>query len=643
MSVAIPIESLEHRRLLAAQPTALFLGGTLFVTATDAADTVSFGFRGPRLIPIVNGAGVGKFSMGAVQRIEIQTLEGNDVVDLSNLSIPTYVNAGLGNDLVTGGKGNDSLTGAGGKDTLRGNDGVDRLSGGNTSDLLYGEGGNDVIYGGLGDDFADGGSGKDHFFGEDGNDTFLGGSGNDAAYGGGGTDKIYGQLGDDILAGDGGNDRLYGGDGNDILYGGKGADVIMGELGDDNIDSADGSPDRLIDGGEGNDTVLGDPTGETPHNAETVTSPAPPPQPPPAPVGGDWAKGVSFGDEAILDEHFDALADDLKTMGVKVVRLWFQVTTLNERPNAWDHVSEADQVKAWKGVTDDQRPVIAGLTMKRAFELQSRGFKVILTVSIHDAQPPATPQAVTDFFQFLMDSHRYADGTGKTLKDVVDAWEVNQEVDLVWNWAPSGVDKTEGIKQYVNQELIPAAAALHAGPVDQWEKIISGSVSYKPDDLRTLLTEAQAQNALNAIDYAGYHPYGRYLPDQSIDEVKGRVNGAVAIAKEFDKPLAATEWNVRGYPTDGSQDAAWAAAIDTVYRTYVAPNFGMAIYYTVVNDFAARGGSTSARPAGLFKHDTTLVITTHSTFDEQLPYYQSPLIKSDIFYDVFAILMGTPA
>lgn len=633
-------DSLETRRMLDATPSATFTAGTLYVNTTDAAETVSFSIKGQRLYPLVNGLALGKFSLGATQRIEIQAFDGSDVVDLSNLSIPTYVNAGLGNDLVIGGLGNDSLTGAAGKDTLRGGPGDDRLSGGNTSDQLFGESGNDVIYGGFGDDYAEGGANKNRFFGEEGNDTLVGGKNSDGMYAGGGADLLFGGLGNDILSGDGGNDKLLAGAGDDLLYGGKGSDWMWGEEGNDYIDSADGAVDRLIDGGEGDDEILADETGEVPQNAELVKSPEPPPQPPPAPVGGDLAKAVSFGDEAIWSQHFDSTAQKLKDMGVKVARLWLEVRDVAERPNAWDNVSQRDIVVTWKGVPNAQRPVIGGLAMKRAFQLKAMGFKVILTVSIHSPVPPTDPQLVTDFFNFLKNSTRYQNGTGGTLKDAVDAWEVNQEVDLASNWEPSATDRVVGMQKYVELELIPAAVALHAGPVEQWEKIISSSVSFRPSDLAALLEAAAAHNALNAIDYAGYHPYGQYDPSVGINQVKERVDGAVAVAAQYNKPLAATEWNVRGYPRDGTRDAEWAAAIDKVYRDYIAPNFGMAVYYTVANDFQPRGGNTSARPAGLFKHDTLLTVSTSSTIDEMLAWYETPLIPSDPFYTTFKTLIG---
>jgi Ca2+-binding RTX toxin-like protein len=67
-------------------------------------------------------------------------------------------------DLIYGGQGNDTLQGGGGNDTLLGEAG---------NDLLFGGDGNDVLAGGEGDDYLDGGSGTDSLQGGAGNDTYV--------------------------------------------------------------------------------------------------------------------------------------------------------------------------------------------------------------------------------------------------------------------------------------------------------------------------------------------------------------------------------------------------------------------------------------------------------------------------------------
>ncbi|MGC4031522.1 MAG: calcium-binding protein [Tepidisphaeraceae bacterium] len=635
------IETLEGRRLLAGQPFGNFINGALVITGTSGDDLLSFRTSGPRTIARLNGVPA-KFTTANFNRIEVNTGDGVDIVDFAAMTLPCYVNLGAGNDIAYGGAGNDSLTGAAGRDTLIGNAGNDRLSGGNTGDSIVGGEGDDVLYGGFGTDVLDGGSGRDRLFGEEDNDILIGGTQTDGIYAGDGDDSLYGQAGNDILSGEAGNDTIVGADGNDIITGGDGVDYMYGQDGDDTIDAEDDTADALIDAGAGTDTVTLDTGLETALNAETINGSTDggtgTVDPPVVPVGGDLAKAMSFGDEAYWDANFSDAVAKTKALGVKVVRVWFEVSSYDERPHAYDNVDTADIIKNWrKGTAHDDRAVTGGLALKRAFQLKQAGFQVILTVSINGGEPPTSDQQVKDFYTFLMNSTETTNSTTK-LKDAVDYWEVGQEVDLAANWKPSGTSKTTGLKQYVDDVLIPAASVLHTGATSNWEKVISASVSYSANDLSTILTEAKAQGQLNAIDYAGYHPYGRYIPDQSIDEIASRVSQAVKVSKQFGKPLAATEWNVRGYPIDGSRDTVWAGAIKSVYTNYIAPNFGIAVYYQLIDNLDGRGGgvNVSARPAGLFKHNSPISVTTTSSTDDLETYYNSPLVANSPFYDTLA-------
>ncbi|MEM2126255.1 MAG: calcium-binding protein, partial [Candidatus Methanosuratincola sp.] len=193
--------------------------------------------------------------------------EGNDVIDLSGVSVPVEVYGGSGNDTLKGGKGND---------IIHGGVGDDNLEGGNGDDRIWGEEGNDTIRGGVGNDiiFGDSGTiGSDRITAlggsKDGNDIIYGDAGEDVIIGGGGDDRIYG--GDnaggaddgDLLFGDsarielisgalpklagggydltkisarglvGGNDLIFGNAGNDTIFGGKGDDIIDGGADDD--------------------------------------------------------------------------------------------------------------------------------------------------------------------------------------------------------------------------------------------------------------------------------------------------------------------------------------------------------------------------------------------------------------------------
>jgi Ca2+-binding RTX toxin-like protein len=73
------------------------------------------------------------------------------------------IDAGSGDDKLSGGLGDDLLAGGSGDDTLDGGSGDDILSGGSGDDRLVGGGGNDVLGGGSGDDVLTGGAGDDDF------------------------------------------------------------------------------------------------------------------------------------------------------------------------------------------------------------------------------------------------------------------------------------------------------------------------------------------------------------------------------------------------------------------------------------------------------------------------------------------------
>ena len=75
----------------------------------------------------------------ANDRLTINTLGGDDVVDASGLSagaIPLTANGGDGDDVLIGGAGNDTLNGGAGDDVLIGGPGQDVLDGGPGDNIL---------------------------------------------------------------------------------------------------------------------------------------------------------------------------------------------------------------------------------------------------------------------------------------------------------------------------------------------------------------------------------------------------------------------------------------------------------------------------------------------------------------------------
>ena len=195
-----------------------------------------------------------------------------------------FVDAGDGDDVVTGddamidasgGPGNDRLTttdpvsawleGGGGDDVLTGGPGMDTIQGGPGADRISAGPGNDLLHMGFDDDSADvvdGGDGEDtvSYEGRDrpvtvdlaahtgaGNDTYAN---IENATGGSGRDTLEGDDGANVLEGGGrldgrgGDDRLQGSKSDDILTGGAGSDSLTGESGDDRYDGGPGD-DRL--------------------------------------------------------------------------------------------------------------------------------------------------------------------------------------------------------------------------------------------------------------------------------------------------------------------------------------------------------------------------------------------------------------
>ncbi|NOZ41038.1 MAG: hypothetical protein GXP24_12560 [Planctomycetes bacterium] len=243
-------------------------------------------------------------SIGAdrVDALKIFGGNGDDLIDLSAVDTASFPNlvdgevtidAGFGNDTVTGsalsdtiwgGFGNDVLLGQGGNDTLRGGWGFDVLEGGIGDDLLDGglsgdtyrfsgseDLGTDTLFEAIGDgndtlDFAglDTGIALDlassiatevatgrvwlsaldvleieNVIGTELVDDITGNALANQFDGLGGNDTLRGNGGDDLLSGGEGDDQLFGGDGNDTILGGSGSDYGEGGPGDDESDLGD--------------------------------------------------------------------------------------------------------------------------------------------------------------------------------------------------------------------------------------------------------------------------------------------------------------------------------------------------------------------------------------------------------------------
>ena len=236
--------------------------------------------------PPAAGAGDDARPAGGAHRaaLNVHVKGGNDYVSIArNVTLPAAIDAGAGDDHVTGGGGRDRVTAGDG---------------------------NDFVNGRRGQRPVNGGTGSDSIGGGEGNDTVNAGDGNDRVSGGIGDDTLNGDAGNDSLsAGDAGNDTVNGGDGNDHIVGGSGMDVLNGNNGNDYIlsfeirrrgDQVDGGARRRIAttdpatsrvGVRPGDVCIAD-AGDKVTNCEVVrrvpTAPAAAAQadPPPRPVRG---------------------------------------------------------------------------------------------------------------------------------------------------------------------------------------------------------------------------------------------------------------------------------------------------------------------------------------------------------------------
>lgn len=252
----------------------LLIGGLLVAQGDNLDDVIQIARKptDPSQVDVRLNGQSSEFTADDISRILIIADMGNNTIGIDDgLGIPTTILGGDGNDTIagSGGGGDHDLNWT----SARG--GNDHITGG-------GAGGYDIIDAGAGDDLVQGSAERE---------TIQGGGGHDAVFGGGGSDSIDGGDGNDLIDGQGAGDRLFGGYGNDTINGGDGPDWILydtrdsysyyfQQFGDDSIDGGAGDDliedpvgtntlrggdgddrikeyDGLLDGGEGNDSLLG--------------------------------------------------------------------------------------------------------------------------------------------------------------------------------------------------------------------------------------------------------------------------------------------------------------------------------------------------------------------------------------------------
>ena len=272
-------------------------GGNDSLVGGAGTDTVSESGDVDFVIDASTLTGVGNDQFVDIEQALLNGGDSANTIDASLFTGSVTVNAGAGNDTITGSDNDDQFFGNGDNDSIIGGLGNDTVNGGADDDEVFGGDGDDFVLGGGGDDTLEGEAGNDDIRGQSGDDIVHGGQGNDTIDGGDGSDNLIesadvdftltdvslvglgtdqlanlemvelaggfsgnlfdasGFSGDTILRGLAGADTLVGGSGNDILIGYAGRDRLFGNGGDDTILGSAGSD--YLDGGDGNDRLRG--------------------------------------------------------------------------------------------------------------------------------------------------------------------------------------------------------------------------------------------------------------------------------------------------------------------------------------------------------------------------------------------------
>jgi Ca2+-binding RTX toxin-like protein len=205
---------------------------------------------------------------GAQRRDTLYGGKGNDAIGF-------FLSTGGNNLGIAGASASVGFAGNEGSNLLRGDQGDDLVVGINVRDTLFGGKGNDTVKGVASSNYLDGGEGNDKLSITNSTQANL--------FGGGviniGIEKttLIGGLGDDMLTGPigdfgGGKNLLRGDEGNDTITVFATQDTVLGGTGEDFIVSSTvtvlsnvGAPSsfpgfagrNLLDGGDGNDTIVG--------------------------------------------------------------------------------------------------------------------------------------------------------------------------------------------------------------------------------------------------------------------------------------------------------------------------------------------------------------------------------------------------
>ncbi len=133
------------------QVQATLTNGVLVITGSRNDDHVDVNLSkdGQQILVLSDNQQIGSFELASVSRIEFNGWAGDDhIAIVKEITLPTILNGGAGNDTLSGGSGNNILLGGPGDDDLRGSVNRDILIGGEGSDRLRGGSDDDLLIGG---------------------------------------------------------------------------------------------------------------------------------------------------------------------------------------------------------------------------------------------------------------------------------------------------------------------------------------------------------------------------------------------------------------------------------------------------------------------------------------------------------------
>ena len=145
------------------------IAGQLFVVGAGGNDNITLKDNVGGIFKVrIGGVIVGQYNQNAISKIVITGGNGADDIAIErDVTLPSEIYGGEGDDVIKGGGGNDVMFGEGGDDKLKARDAHDIVVGGAGSDTLAGGDGRDLLFGG---------AGADKIAGQDDSDIILSGT-----------------------------------------------------------------------------------------------------------------------------------------------------------------------------------------------------------------------------------------------------------------------------------------------------------------------------------------------------------------------------------------------------------------------------------------------------------------------------------